>query len=63
MTQDEVSSLRLSSRSQGRVGCSLLHGNREVQMLLQMLLCDSKEVSPGGFRVCALEPFAQDDTS
>ena len=36
----------------------------EVQMLLQMLLCDSKEdVSPGwgGFRVRALEPYAQDD--
>lgn len=42
-------------------GFTFLHDNHEVQLLLQILLCDSNDVSPEGFREHIPEPFARDD--
>ena len=34
-------------------GSTLFHGNHEVQLLLQILLCDNTDdVFPGGFLMC-----------
>lgn len=41
-------------------GSTLFHGNHEVQLLLQIILCDSKDVSSEGFMEHVLKPWAQD---
>lgn len=42
------------------LGSTLFHGNHEVQLLLPILLCDSKDVSSEGFMEHVLKTLAQD---
>lgn len=47
-------------------GSTVFHGNQEVQLLSQIFLCDSKDVSPGspgGSMGHVLETFAQSGSS